>query len=320
MASIARTCALSILALAIAALAATCFAAEVDRPRIEYRLGKIRVFYATEGLHKVGLLDRDQNGVPDQVEDLAKQTWAAYSLFVETLGFPNPFTSERFRVAAFLDIHLIDRSVLKNNGVAFDELQRFNRPTDPPNTQTLCFNVATSVKASSNLTPAHEFFHLIQSGATYFKNAWFTEGTARWSEKALGAGALGVVRYNGPWPLADARRDAVFAKSYDASVDFWNPLALIDDPVGDIPEERIKPELRQLTYSSGLPVLQDRRLHGWAFMRDVLLELGKVDDVAYRELGYSRWSEANQNSPQNNRYIYQAVLEVARRHGHKLGQ
>jgi hypothetical protein len=48
-------------------------------------------------------------------------------------------------------------------------------------------------------------------------------------------------------------------------------------------------------------------------MREVLLELAKADKMAYRELGYDRWSEANQNSKKNSPYIYAAVMDVVRR-------
>lgn len=91
--------------------------------RHDYSLGKIRIFYDTEGSNAIDKADADDNGLPDQVEDIAKQTWAAYTLCVETLGFPDPFKSERFGKAAFLDIHLINKSTLGSNGVAYDELQ-----------------------------------------------------------------------------------------------------------------------------------------------------------------------------------------------------
>ena len=286
--------------------------------RHDYRLGKIRIFYDTEGSNAIDSVDANHNGLPDQVEDIAKQTWAAHTLFVETLGFPDPFKTERFSRAAFLDIHLLNKSTLGSNGVAYDELQRFRRPTDPEGTGTICFNVATSVKAPSNLTPAHEMFHLIQYSVTYFKNAWYTEGMARWSERALGLGGVGEVRYRGPWPLPKEKLNALFDMSYQASVDFWNPLAVMDDSGGAIPEDRVSRELRQLTYSSGEKVLLDFHLNGWELMREVLLELGKADRVAFRELGYTRWSEDNQNSKKNSPFIYQVVMDVLRRRGHKL--
>ncbi|MBI5394877.1 MAG: hypothetical protein HZA91_06215 [Verrucomicrobia bacterium] len=261
--------------------------------------------------------DVNRNGVPDQVEDVATQTRAACLLFVETLGFPDPFKTERYRSAAFLDIHLMHKSVLRSNGVTYDELQHFRRPSDPPNTPTLCFNVATSVKADSNLTPAHEFFHVIQNSITYFKNRWFTEGMARWSERALGLGGLGKVRYQGPWPPPEEKWAALFKMAYESSEHFWNGLAAMDDSEGTIPEASVSVELKQLTYANGAKVLHDFRLNGWRLMREVLLELDKVDDVAFRELGYARWSEENQKSEKNNPFILKAVMEVVRRRGQK---
>jgi hypothetical protein len=279
----------------------------------EHRVGKMRIFFDTEGVHAVDSADENGDGIPDQVEDVAKQTWAAYSLFVETLGFPDPFQTDRYKTAAFLDIHLLDRNTLGHNGVAYDELQRFRRPQDGNETRTLCFDVATSVKASSNLTPAHEFFHILQNSVTYFKNSWYTEGTARWSERGLGLGGVGEIRYRGPWPLSDEDAGEVFEMRYDSSVHFWNPLAMRDDPAGVISENRVSPHLRRLTYSNGAKVLLDFQLNGWEFIRDVLLKLGEADDVAFRELGYTRWSEDNQKSKDNSRFIYKAVMEVARR-------
>ena len=249
------------------------------------------------------------------MEDLATQTTAACKLFVDVLGFPDPFQTERYRGAAFLDIHLLAKKTLGSNGVTYDELQHFHRPQDPKDTTSLCFNVATSVHPAENLTPAHEFFHVIQNSVTHFKNGWCTEGTARWSERALGVGGIGPVRYQGPWPLAEKDQAALFTMRYEAAEQFWNPLALAIDPQGLVPEDRVAPELRELTYCNGAKVLKDFRLHGWKLVRDLLVELGRVEHVAYRDLGYADWSEANQNSPGNDRYIYEAVAEVSRRHG-----
>lgn len=280
-----------------------------------HQVGRIRIFFHTEGKHAVNPADLNQNGVPDQVEDAATQTRAAYLLFVDTLGFSDPFKTERYRNAAFLDISFRHKDLLRSNGKAYDEVQRFKRAGDPPDTLSLSFSLATSIDASSNLTPAHEFFHIIQNSVTYFKNSWYTEGMARWSERALGLGALGPVRYDGPWPLPEKMREALFEKSYDASEDFWNVLASRDDPKGEIPESAVSAELKQMTYVDGTKVLRDFRFNGWQLMREVLLELDKADDVAFRELGYDRWSEANQRSSKNNPFILQAVMEAVRSRG-----
>lgn len=275
--------------------------------------GKIRVYYFTEGQHAVSTSDANTNDVPDQVEDTLTQTRAAWMLFVDLLGFPNPLKTERYRSASYLDIHFRSKDTLKANGVAYDELQRFNRRSDPRGALSLCFNVATSVHAASNLTPAHEFFHVIQNSTTYFKNRWFTEGTARWSQSALGAGGLGAAHPPETWPLTETNRVALFKMAYEASEHFWNPLCARDDTEGLLPDSPQLKQLAALRYADGSPVLKDNRLTGWRLIRDVLVELDKGDDVAFRELGYNSWSEENQRSPRNDQYILQAVAEVVER-------
>jgi hypothetical protein len=282
-------------------------------PQQVHQAGRIRVFYHTEGQHAVDPADANANHVPDQVEDVLTQTLAAQTMWVEVLGFPDPFESARFRSAKFLDIHLRHKDVLKSNGVTYDELQHFNRPADPKGTVSLCFNVATSVKAPANLTPAHEFFHVIQNSVTYFKNSWYTEGTARWSERALGAGDLGEARDLPSWPLPKDKAAAFFEMKYDASENFWNPLCAKLDPAGTIPSSPALQRVQAMRYTDGTPVLKDLRLTGWKFIRDVLEGLDKADDVAFRELGYDRWSEDNQRSPKNNAFILGVVEDAIKR-------
>jgi hypothetical protein len=275
-----------------------------------HQAGRIRIFYHTEGKHAVDVADTNGNHIPDQVEDVLTQTQAAQTMWVEVLGFPDPFQTERFRSAKFLDIHFRHKDLLKSNGVTYDELQHFNRPGDPKDTISLCFNVATSVKAPANLTPAHEFFHVIQNSVTYFKNSWFTEGTARWSERALGTGDLGPARDLPSWPLTRDKAAAVFEMKYDASENFWNPLCAKLDTDGAIRSSPALQRLEAMHYTDGSPVLKDLRLTGWKFIREVLEGLDKADDVGFRELGYDRWSEENQRSPKNNAFILGVVEEV----------
>lgn len=275
-----------------------------------HQVDDIRIFYETSGQHAVDVADVNANGVPDQVEDVMTQVRAARRMFVEVLGFPEPLHTERFREARFIDIHFRHKDVLKMNGVAYDELQRFNKPGDPPGTRSIAFTVATSVKAPANLTPAHEFFHLIQYSTTYFKNRWFLEGTARWSERALGTGGLGSARVLSAWPLSDVQKNAVTAMAYEASEHLWNPLAARLDKEGVVPDSAALKQLQAMTYTDGSLVVKDLRLTGWALIRDVIVELGKIDDQAFRELGYDRWSEENQRSPRNDAYMFQAIEKI----------
>ena len=293
-------------------LACTAAAAEPKPPADRsYQQGRLRIFYALEGQHAVDPTDANGNGIPDQVEDIATQIVATRDLWVEVLGFPDPFASPRYREAAYLDVHLRHRDRLRANGVAYDELQSYSKPGDPPGTRSLGFSVATSVKASQNLTPAHEFFHIIQNGATFFKNRWFTEGTARWSEAGLGEGALSRGLKAAAWPpVPPLKLDEL---TYDAAGRYWEPLLLKLDSPRRLPE--LPAKLAERRYINGQPVFRDLDLAGWAFIRDLLTELDRVDDIAFRERGLSRWSENEQTSPANTPYIEAAVRTVAARHG-----
>ncbi|MFN9913189.1 MAG: hypothetical protein ACK53L_11425, partial [Pirellulaceae bacterium] len=105
--------------------------------------------------------------------------------------------------------------------MTYDELQSFQRPGDPAGTLSLCFDVATQVHAERNLTPAHEVFHLIQNSATYFKNRWYTEGTARWSERGLGVGGNALANTSSVWPPAADDLPSLLLSSYEAADRYW---------------------------------------------------------------------------------------------------
>lgn len=287
-----------------------------------YDIDNIRVFYNTSGDHAVDPTDSNNNGVPDRVEDTAKQSWAAARIFIDTLGFPDPLESERYKEAKYIDVNLLARETITINGMAYDGLQKIGRSIDEPGTRTICFDVATSVQPTKNITAAHEVFHLIQNGCTFFKTRWYTEGMARWAEHALKSGGVGETKYplRGPWPQSDRNLNQLAQMAYESEFVLWNPLAKLDDKRGIIPSKAVAQDVKDLTYTNGEPVLEDMRLNGAEFMKEVLLELGKLDDTAFERLGYEKWSEPNQKSLKNSPYIYKAIMDVARRRGHKVGR
>ena len=186
--------------------------------------------------------------------------------------------------------------------------------------RTLCFDISTSVNASSNHTPTHEYFHLIQNGATFFKTRWYTEGMARWSEHAISKDGLGEMRYEAKaiWPQTEANQAELFKMTYDSEFFIWNPLCKLDDRSGRFSRDDVSDVVQKLKYANGDRVLKDYKLNAPEFVRDVLAELGKMDDVAFEELGYEKWSEDNQKSTGNSPYIYQTIMDVAWAQGTKL--
>ena len=295
----------------------------VSQPQV-YQAGKFRVIYYTEGEHAVSPEDRNKNSLPDQAEDALTQTQAAYYLFVETLGFPDPFQSIFFHQAKFLDIMIASQEARVeagglegSRGLAFFRPRSFRIPGDPDDALSIGFRVSSSINAASDQTPARQLFHLIQYGVTFFKNKWFTEGTALWAEYGLRKEAPdeSVPKFTDQgWPLSDERAAALFAMDEQAAKEFWTPLAAKMNNKGVIPFTPALYKIMPLLYADGTPVFRSMRFPGWMFIRDVLLELGRVDDIARQELGYQEWTEENQSSPQNNKYIMEAVNTVVTRY------
>lgn len=286
-----------------------------------YVLGSIRVFYYREGKDAVPRDDADRSGVPDRVEDTAKQVWAAHHLFCNVLKFPDPLGSERYKKVTCIQVTL--RDLGGAGGLAYTASQRAQRiPEGKSTDRAIVMVVHCKNNPIRNITPAHETFHLVQYGATYFKNSWFLEGMARWSEHALGREGVGPIKYSpdGPWPQKRKHFRQLMKMKYDAEHVLWNPIAVRTDRKGALNARLIGRKLRSLRYSDGSPVLRDRALVGAEVMRDILIELGKLDDLAYKQLKYDSWSEKNQRAEANNPYIYRAVMDVLRRRDASVGR
>ncbi len=277
-------------------LSAATTSAQQKAPLKEHHvLGPIRVFYSNEGKDAVPPNDVDRSGVPDRVEDIAKQVWAAHQLFCKVLKFPDPFKSERYRGVTCIQVSL--RDLGGGNGLAFTSPQRARRiPEGKATDRAIVLSVNCKLNPMRNITPAHEMFHLVQYGATYFKNGWFLEGMARWSEHALAREGLGKIKYspNGPWPQGPRYFQLLTKMRYDAEHVLWNPIVRRTGGGGLLSDRLLGRQLTSLRYSDGSPVLRDRTLQGAELMRDIVIELGRLDDVAFRDLKYDRWSENNQ--------------------------
>ncbi len=277
--------------------------------------GEFRIFYAVGGPDALPeRADVNSNGVPDRVENIALQLVTARSLYVDVLKLRPPLESPRYAGRArFIDVHVATPpfrpGAKRQNGQAGDAIVNYRRPCDPAGgVGALTIDIANDLPPA-NLTPAHELFHSFQYGYTLFKNAWFLEGTARWSEHALRRG-VGRVEDLPATPEAVRR---LFEASYDAA-GFWNGLAAALDPDGRM---RLPDALRTATYVGGTPrVIGDDTLNGADFMRRLLEALDRADDVVSKAEGLDPldWKEARQKSPANHASIWAAVIETLRPH------
>ena len=144
---------------------------------------------------------------------------------------------------------------------------------------------------------------------------------ARWSEHGLALEGVGQSKYSdrGPFPQRSQDLRALFRMSYDAEFVLWNPIARRADRKGELPRKLLPEQLRSLRYSDGSPVLGDYNLSAAPLMRDILVQLGKQDELAFKEQGYKEWSEECQLSPKNDPYIYQGIMDALKAHAPPVG-
>lgn len=268
-----------------------------------HRAEEFRVFYTLSGVRDAlppnSRRDADGDGTPDFVQDVAAQLVAARRVFTEVLGLRHPFQSPRYGgKPKVVNVNLMDFD--EGNGTTYDELSWSRRGDDSEEVHSLAVDLSRKLKAD-NVTMAHEVFHLFQNGYTMFKNRWYTEGTARWSESAIDRDGYPA----GQAPQTEAERAELFQKAYNA-VEFWNRVCLDADPEGaPIPEE-----LRALRYlGSGKPIITAEKVHGAAYMKALLERLGEADRAMSRDKGREpyRWTEDEQRDPANDESIWKAV-------------
>ena len=272
--------------------------------------GEFRIHYTLAGPDALPMADHtdaDGDGVPDKIQNIAIQFVTARRCFVEVLGLRHPFESQRYKGRVkFIDVNLFDLG--NKNGSAGDGIVNYHRPSDPPEGfEVVTIDLTANLRAG-NLSPAHELFHVFQSGYSQFKNPWYYEGMARWSEDLLHAGADPV----GTVPSDGTEVEALFARSYDASRT-WQALARASDPVGRL---RLPPELRDVRYSgSGRLVIEDDVFFGAPLLKGLLEEFNRADAVVSKEDGLdpTNWPESRQRSPENNRVIWNAVIRAFQR-------
>jgi hypothetical protein len=271
---------------------------------------EFRIFYTLTGPDALPVEDQVDSagaGVPDKIQNIARQLVTARQAYVQILGLRPPLESPRYRDRLkFIEVNVW--ALPGRNGSTGDAIVNYHRPTDPPEgVEVVTVDLAAKLSAG-NLSPAHELFHVFENGYSQFKNAWYYEGMARWSEDLLRAGA----GRGGSLPADEQERDALFKQSYDASR-FWVALARQTDLTSKV---TIPPELSAVRYvGSGKPVVEDDLFSGAQWIKPLLEEFEREDHLISQEekLDPLDWPEARQHAPQSNPRIWKAVLAVQQR-------
>ncbi|MBE0455288.1 MAG: hypothetical protein IBX58_16635 [Roseovarius sp.] len=269
-----------------------------------YVRDEFRILYTTHGHHALAnIRDHNENGIPDQVEDVATQMIAARRVYSEAIGLKNSLSMPRYARVKSVDVFLLNMKT--GNGITYDEAINYRLGFDGREGRCILRIDLRNSLPNQNVTPAHELFHLYQYSYLMFKARWFLEGSARWAEYGLISGA----GPQSPLPMTkEAIHSQVFSKVYDAS-GWWNRLAAITDPVGRLPLSR---DITGMTYVDGSTVIKDDILHGAAFIRAVFEALESLSACVSSRNNWNRynWKEADQRSPEHDEEMFHAVMQV----------
>jgi len=242
--------------------------------------GSFRVLYYTEGPLAVDPTDVNGNGIPDRVEDMLTSAIASRLLYCKLLGFPDPLNAGRLPKVRFIDIRLDGSNGNTSRSISFPR----DIPNDTRGAGCLTIHTAPKGKGGNNHPPfsiPHELFHDVQFAATYCFIGWQGEGMAVWAtDQGVFNGNSRVQEGTVPldhWPLTREEKSKLFEMKYNASKFLWNRLALLCDNDGEIPRGPVFEELKAMKYADGSPVLKSTKFVGWRLMRDVLIQLSKMD-------------------------------------------
>lgn len=292
------------LIIALALVVALAFALIRPASAAVYQQGIVYVIYEDSVIKNKA--DINSNGVPDIVEDIATQLNAAREVFKDVFNFPDPLDSPRFKNATSIEIDIEEKEVMKVNGQAFSA-SRKNSKHDP-NERALHIKVSNTFDPHKNPTPTHEYFHLIQYGTTYFRNGWYLEGMARWSEDAVRkikkypSGADVPVKLKN-----EAAENQIFEGKYKIAEEFWYPLAVNMKDKATIPSNI----MNKYKYVDGSPVFHDNIFYGANVMRKVLQTMKSKENIAAEQFGgVQKWRKDGQRAAQNNPIIMDCVREV----------
>lgn len=274
-----------------------------------YKLDQFRIFYTLNGEHALPVerqMDLNQNNIPDYIEHIATQLKIADLIYSKVFGLKPPLQKDRYRgQVAYIDIHILKTH--KTKSVTGDKIVRYHYQNSLTNREkSLVITLANQTRIDS-LTPEHELFHVYQNGYAMYKNKWYKEGLANWSESAFSAG----VGPNKPLPQTDEQLEELLGRSYDAKF-FWNRLTLLCDThegVFSVPDE-----INRLDSNY---VIQDLTLNGYAFIRHFLENLESSSLRQAQAMDYARfdWGK-NQTAEDNNPYILAALKKALLEHCH----
>ncbi|WP_418132098.1 hypothetical protein [Variovorax sp. 278MFTsu5.1] len=279
-----------------------------------YELGHFRIFYTTTGDHAViDTADINANGVPDYVENLARQADFTHKALT-FLGFRSPLESARYRAVKFIDIGVKDLGGY--NGLSYDEPWRYPNIPLKTNDCTALIDIHRNLVGFPGnwAIVSHELFHLFGNSYTMFKASWVSEAASKWAEYIVRAGWSTGPSVT-PLPSTMAQMETlVFPEHYP--MEFWNRLLQFMDasPNNSV---YLPAHLTSATYVDGTYIMKDSYWRGMAFFLAFYQALDAEDDIvsAVNGWGQYNWLESDQKNVAHNQRILKVLQRVVRRTG-----
>lgn len=258
--------------------------------------------------------DRNQNKIPDYIEDIATQAIASRKIF-SLAGFRHPLKSPRYQKKARA-ISIFVKN-FKGNGVAFEvpsQYPNLNIKTPMPCSLIIhVSNALTDFPANYWTTVTHEFFHLYQYAYTQFKNSWYLESLANWSERALRVDLTASTKRLGALPQSsESLKKDIFKQAYNP---LWRRLSVIE------PQNRlvIPNHLKLLKYTDGSLVFKDQEWRGTKLALNVMqnLEIASNQISTEKKWPAYDWKEDDQRLEQWNLIIWKNIQAAMHQQNYK---
>jgi hypothetical protein len=300
---------------------------ELNKLEKVYTAGDIRVFYTEQApktgadhrLPAISQIDANGNGVPDFVENVAKQADVSRKIYA-ALGFRDPLEAAKYHGVKYIDINLLNMSA---NGLAYGNSIYYPAAPKRGSDCTLRMDISANLELAGTFTTnwfvvGHEMFHLFQYGQTLFKRTWVNEPTAKWAEYSMRLGEfypLGTPAYTLPASLSDFQITIVEAPTSTVANRFWSRL--IDLVDGQDNALRVPDYLLAERYTDGNIIIKDRTLRGAAFIANIYQTLGAEDAIVSHNNGWNPydWPQSDQTSDTLDLRILPTMQRVIRRTG-----
>lgn len=250
------------------------------------------------------MADRNNDGVPDYVENMLYKLETARLLLTESFHLKNPLSSGFFRAkgAKYFDVYI--RDIPKENGIAsgivHDDKHEILAGT-PFRGKSLKISLHRNLIPRTG-TPLHELFHVFQFNYSQFNNPWFMEGLGRWSQSIITKSSGKEEKL----PSSSGELDELLNKSHDAEF-FWNRLSALCDESGTfvIPEQLSKNDEIANNIRPGAKLIK-------AVLENTEQECPLIQGKTRSKIlaGLAYWPREEKRSPDNNKHIFRAIYNA----------